>query len=134
MGEVVEPTILPDGWYRFTITGYNVEQVGKNQTGKITMFIKPTQVVDAECTDEALANTKRASLEFWVSEKAISLPNPARGILAFLQNGLNLPQEVPPKEALELTIGLEFEGRTKEEMVGKDKDYPQAQVIAVRAA
>ena len=133
MKDQPKPVVLPDGWYNFVINQYTVDKVGKDGTGLLKIFVKPTDILESELPEEQLSMAKRAKFEMWLTENAVNVDNPAWSLNRFIDDVLCLPEENGPGDNMELMIGMQFAGRTKIEMEGKNKDIPMAVMQTVKA-
>jgi hypothetical protein len=128
--DLPSPQILPEGTYEFSVTSYRTDEVGVNNTPLLKLNCKAVSIIDSELDEKDLRLALPPKLEFWLTEAAMPIANPATGIKSFLTNGLDLGHvsDVPFSELLEMAIGKTFKGLVKHEMVGKNKDITQASI------
>jgi hypothetical protein len=130
--DVKDPVELTKGQYRFAITSYRAEQVGENQTPKITIKAKAVDVVDAEDFDpDSIAEAMPVFMEYWGTDKSLAQPSPVISLKQLLVHVFELPDELDFTQLLEMSISQEFVGLVDIKMEGKDKDRPTPRVVRI---
>lgn len=128
--DLPDPQVLPEGTYEFSVQSYRIDEVGQNNTPLLKVNVKAIDIIDSELPEKDLAASLPTRMEFWLTENAMPLKNPATGVKSFLVNGLDLGHvgDLPFNELLEMAIGKTFKGLIKHEMVGKNNDILQASI------
>lgn len=126
--DVPEAVVLTNGVYRFQIGPWRRDKVGDDQKSKVTISLRPTAMVESDLSDEEFEYAENVRAVFWLTEKAMASKAPHISLVAFLTHYLGLPEEVPIRELLEMTLGLDVVARVSKEMTGKNNDIPQAEV------
>ena len=124
-----DPVEVSEGQFRFNVKTYKVDEVGENKTPKVTVIVGVTGVIDADKFDPAnIPNATPVRMEFWGTDKALAQRSAARSLKQFLCGALELPEELPYGELLEMSINSEFVGQVKIEMEGRDNDIPTPRI------
>lgn len=127
--EVPEAAVLESGIYDFQIGPWRRDKVGEDQKSKVTISLKPLSIVDSEMDEEMFGRAENVRLVYWLTEKALGSRAPHISMVKFLTEVLELPEETPNKELLEMSLGLTFTARVVKSLGGRNKDQPEAEVV-----